>query len=311
MVRRVIAELQGRAVYLAYRSLALGLSWAPERFADNATAGVAETMAKVNHSHRQMAERHLARVLASNSPGATPDPQVVRRWARRSFRAYGRYWAEGARLSSMDTDRVISHMVIESGYEHLVAAMEEGRGVVMALPHVGSWEWGGAFLASEGFPMTSVAERLEPQALFDWFLDQRKLMGLHIVALDNDASGVLLRTLGSGGLVGLVCDRDIGGSGVEVELFGEKTTLPAGPATMALRTGATLLAAVVFSGPRQYHTGLVSAPLPTERSGRLRDDVVRVTQAIAWQFEDFIRRSPEQWHLFQPNWPSDSASSAR
>jgi lauroyl/myristoyl acyltransferase len=101
------------------------------------------------------------------------------------------------------------------------------------------------------------------------------------------------------------------GNGVEVEFFGERTTLPAGPATIALRTGATLVAAVVYSGPGRDHTGVISPPFDTTRTGSLRHDVTRLTQEIATQLEAFIRRAPEQWHMFQPNWPSDPPLSER
>ena len=152
--------------------------------------------------------------------------------------------------------------------------------------------------------MTAVAELIHPPKLYDWFVSQRQALGLTIVPL-GDAGGVLLRTLRAGGLVGLLCDRDIVGNGVEVEFFGERTTLPAGPATLALRTGAALLPTVVYSGPGDWHTAVVHPPLDTARRGSLRADVHRLTQELATCFEEFIVRRPEQWHLYQPNWPSD------
>ncbi len=175
----------------------------------------------------------------------------------------------------------------------------------MALPHLGSWDWGGAFLAAIGYPMTSVAEQLEPPELFEWFIEQREALGLTIVPLAESSGGALLRTLRNGGLVGLLCDRDLLGTGVEVEFFGERTTLPAGPATLALRTGAVLLTAAVYSGPGKLHTGVVSEPIDTARTGSFRADVARITQEITRHLEGYIRRAPEQWHLFQANWPSE------
>jgi KDO2-lipid IV(A) lauroyltransferase len=106
----------------------------------------------------------------------------------------------------------------------------------------------------------------------------------------------------------LLCDRDLGGDGIEVEFFGERTTLPAGPATLALRTEAPLLPAAVYFGPQGGHHAVVMPPVPSSREGRLRDDVERVTQELAHRFEELIRAAPEQWHLLQPNWPSDHAS---
>ena len=173
-----------------------------------------------------------------------------------------------------------------------VAAFALGRGIVMALPHVGSWEWGGYWLALEGMPMTAVVERLEPPQLFEWFVAQRAAMGLTAVPLGEGSSGALLRALKEGEIAGLVSDRDLVGNGVEVEFFGERTTLPGGAATLALRTGAPLVPVVVYSGPGNWHTGVVHAPVDTARRGSLREDIARVTQDLAEVFEDDIRRRP-------------------
>ncbi len=99
--------------------------------------------------------------------------------------------------------------------------------------------------------------------------------------------------------------RNLVGNGIEVEFFGERTTLPGGPATLALRTGASILPTAVYSGPGKNHTALILDPIPAERTGRLRQDVTRITQLLARALEELIRRAPDQWHLFQPNWPSD------
>ena len=147
------------------------------------------------------------------------------------------------------------------GEARVRAAAAEGRGVVMALPHVGSWEWGGAWLALEGMPMTAVVERVEPERLFEWFLDQRRAMGLTGVPLGEGSGPALLRALKNRAVVGLVSDRDLVGNGVEVEFFGERTTLPGGAATLALRTGAVLLPVMVHSGPGKLaHWGCAPTP---------------------------------------------------
>lgn len=301
-------HLRARTVYLTYRALGAALQRLPEPAAAAAAAAVGEALYRTRPATRATRARTMARVLASTSPVVPPDPGVVDRWVRRAFRAYARYWLEGARLPATGWDEVCRRMYVERGYEHLQRGMAEGRGVVMVLPHVGSWEWGGAFLASQGYPMTSVAERIEPPELFDWFIEQRRALGLTVVPLGGDSGGTVLKALRAGGLVGLLADRDIEGHGVEVELFGEVTTLPAGPATLALRTGATLITAAVYSGPGRDHVGVVGPPIDTSRTGSLRADVTRMTQDLARVMEGFVRRAPEQWHLYQPNWPSDRAA---
>ncbi len=254
----------------------------------------------------RMGRRHMRRVLASECPdGIDPDPDLVRRWSRRSYVAYGHYWADGARLPAVDGAHVRARFRLEEGGDRLTAAMALGRGVVMALPHIGSWEWGGAWLALEDMPMTAVVERLEPERLFEWFVTKRASMGLTAVPLGEGSSAAMLRTLKNGEIAGLVSDRDLVGNGVEVEFFGERTTMPGGAAVLALRSGAPLLPVVVYSGPGDWHTGVVHPAIDTQRRGTLRADVARVTQELATIFEHDIRRHPEQWHLFQPNWPSD------
>jgi KDO2-lipid IV(A) lauroyltransferase len=270
-----------------------------------AAAGVGLALTAVRRQSRFYYARHIRRVLGPQLSDAE-----VATWTRRAFLNYARYWLEGARLAAVDPEVIRSRMHVESGYEHLVAGMAAGRGVVLALPHLGRWEWGGAWLNLQGYPMTAVAETVNPPQLYDWMVAQRQALGLTIVALGPEASGVLLRTLRAGGLVGLLCDRDLVGNGIEVDFFGERTTLPGGPATLALRTGAALLPTAVYGGPGRHHTAVILPPVPTERTGHLRADVTRVTQDVAHDLERLIRRAPDQWYLFQPNWPSDHVRSA-
>ncbi|MDE3085340.1 MAG: phosphatidylinositol mannoside acyltransferase [Acidobacteriota bacterium] len=272
----------------------------PEPAADAGAAVVAAALGRRPSAAAAHYGRALSRVL-----GRSLSPHEERAWVRRAFAMYARYWLEGARLAGTDPAVIEARMAPPLGWECFESAMGSGRGVILALPHVGSWEWGGAWLAQRGYPMTSVAEPLEPLELYEWFVAQRQAMGLTIVALGPGAGSVLLRTLRDGGLVGLLCDRDVGSGGVEVEFFGERTTLPAGPATLALRTGAVLMAAAVYSGPGRSHSAVIRPPIDTERRGSLRADVARVTQEVAAELEALIRRAPDQWHLFQPNWPGD------
>jgi phosphatidylinositol dimannoside acyltransferase len=299
------ADQREQLRFRTYTTLAAALRNAPEPVGRAVAAIVGEVMALKKGETQDLATAHLRRVLSqsSNATDTALDPVALRRLTRRAYRAYARYWVEGARLPALSRDLVCSRMLVD-GFENLKEAMDAGQGVVMALPHVGSWEWGGSWLHAVGYPMISVAERLEPPELFDWFIEQRKAMGLEILPLDA-SSALVLKALRSGRLVGLLCDRDLLGNGVEVEFFGERTTMPAGPATLALRSGAALLPTVVYSGPGLYHTAVISPPLDTTRQASLRKDVARVTQEIATCFEHFVRRAPEQWHLFQPNWPSE------
>jgi KDO2-lipid IV(A) lauroyltransferase len=154
--------------------------------------------------------------------------------------------------------------------------------------------------------MLAVVEALEPPELFEWFARQREAMGLEVVKLGPGVSTKLLKGLRDNRIVCLLADRDLTGDGVPVDFFGERTTLPAGPATLCLRTGATLLPLAVYFRPGRGHHAVIRPPVAVERTGRLKDDVARITQTLAGEFETLIGVSPEQWHLLQPNWPSDA-----
>jgi phosphatidylinositol dimannoside acyltransferase len=248
---------------------------------------------------RAVMERHQRRV--------NPDwsRRRLRRAVQQAFESYVRYWAEGARLPSLSAHTVAAGIHVPD-YAHITAARRRGTGVILALPHLGGWEWAGRWLADQGNPVTVVVERIDPPELFDWFARLRADLGMKVVVLGADAGKATLRALKQNEVVCLLSDRNIGGGGVEVEFFGERTMLPAGPATLALRTGAPILpVAVYFTRQKDGHLAVVRPPVPVERRGSLRGDVARITQYLAAELEELIRRAPEQWHLFQPNWPSD------
>jgi lauroyl/myristoyl acyltransferase len=251
---------------------------------------------------RDLVARHLRRVCGPSFNG-----RALRAGVDQAFASYARYWAESLRLPHLDFAEVDAGMSWE-GVFGLEDALQAGRGAILAMPHLGGWEWAGLWLTLQGYPVTAVVEALQPPELFDWFVGFRRSLGMNIVAVGPDAGTAVLSALRANHIVCLLCDRNVGGTpGVQVEFFGETTGLPGGPATLALRTGARILpSAVYFSDRHGGHLGLVRPPLDTIRAGGgMRQDVLRVTQALAGELEYHIRKAPTQWHLMQPNWPSD------
>jgi phosphatidylinositol dimannoside acyltransferase len=255
--------------------------------------------AAASPERRRVVARHLSRVL-----GRELSAVEERRLVAKTFEWYARYYHESFRIP----DRSIEEIDQGFGYEgvgQIEEACARGQGPILALPHLGTWEWAGFWLARVlKYQVTAIVEPLEPPELFDWFVGFRESLGMKIVPLGPEATKASINTLNDGGILCLLADRDLQGNGVPVEFFGERTTLPAGPAMLALRTGSPLLPTAVYwrDGARFGH---VRPALDTERRGRLRDDIARVTQDLATAFELLISEAPEQWHLFQPNWPSD------
>ena len=248
---------------------------------------------------RRQVERNLRRVHGPGFGGL-----ALHRAVAATFESYARYWAESFRLPGTPAEVIAAGIRLE-GFEQVEAARKDGKGAILALPHLGPWEWAGFWLTEcAGIPTTVVVESLEPPDVYEWFVDLRERFGLHVVPLGPGVTGQVLGALRDNHVLALLSDRDLGGGGIEVEFFGETTTLPAGPATLALRTGAPLFPTGVYheGGGR---LGIVRPALDTTRQGNLRADVTRVTRALAAELEWLIRRAPEQWHLLQPNWPSD------
>ena len=253
---------------------------------------------------REMVMRHMRRVV-----GPVASQSEISRLAMKVFASYAHYWVESFRLPHLSDAEVVDKVDSE-GMEHVHAALEAGRGAILALPHLGSWEFGGRWLGTLGMPLTVVVEPLRPPELFDWFVSYRQSVGMNVIPLGPAAGAEVIRTLRENRLVALLCDRDLVGNGVEVEFFGERTTLPAGPATLAMRTGAALLPCAVYYRSRGRHLAVVRPPVDTSRQAGLRHDITRVTQDLAAEVESLIRHQPEQWHLLQPNWPSDRLAPA-
>lgn len=230
--------------------------------------------------------------------------EALERAVRRGFASYAQYWIEAFRLERLSRTEVLERFKFD-GVEHLERAVASGRGVVAAVPHIGNWDVGGSWMAARGFRAVAVAERLRPAELFDRFLRYRQALGLEIVPFDEGPGLLrqLVAALRDGKVVALVADRDLGGRGVPVTMFGRQVTLPAGPAALALRTGAALLPAAVYQeGPGRWRAR-TRGTIEFEPTGDQRADTAELTRLLAAEFERLIAAAPEQWHVLVPFWP--------
>lgn len=290
--------MKGLAGYLGYRFFSALFGLLPEPIMRRLGYGVGWLVSFMAPRRFSMAVRHQERVQGEGVE--------ARRAARRVFGHYGRYWAETFWVRPRRRDGVLSRTRID-GIEHLHAAVQSGRGVILALPHMGNWEAAGLRGAAEDARVLAVAEELGNERIVQWFIEQRNMMEIDIV-IARKGSGVTRRLMGrlnEGGVIALVCDRDLGGRGVEVEFFGERTTLPPGPAALADRTGAVLLPVGTYFGKGSGYDFVVLPPLEVAPGADASERVAATSQSLARVLEEIIARKPEQWHLLQPNWPSD------
>jgi KDO2-lipid IV(A) lauroyltransferase len=254
---------------------------------------------RLDAGRRQALRANLRHVL-----GRAVTPAELEAVVRRGFATYGRYWVEAFRLEDLPAAEIRRRLTLE-GREHLDAAVAAGRGTIFASPHLGNWDAGGAWLAASGYPATAVVERLRPAELYERFAAYRRGLGLELLPLDDGSETMrgVLRALRAGRVVGLVCDRDLTGGGLPVRLFGAATVMPGGPASLALRTGATLLPCAVYQDRRRGHWhAVIRPPLRPEPSGDSRADVQALSQRLADEFERLVARAPDQWHVLSHHW---------
>ena len=249
---------------------------------------------------RVIAERNLRRVAGRELSSAE-----LRSGTAATFARYARYYFDSFRLPSLSA-RQIDRGFTHDGYENITTPLKDGVSPILVLPHLGGWEWAAFWLTKvEGHSVTAIVEALEPPEVFEWFKSFRESLGMHVVAAGPDAGPKVLDALANGHIVCLLSDRVVGDvSSVTVNFFGERTELPAGPATLALRTGSPLVPVAVYFDGNKHHAEVRPAVV-AEREGSFRSDVERVTQLVADELERFIRAAPDQWHVLQPGWPSD------
>lgn len=249
---------------------------------------------------------NLRRVVGPELPEAELDALV-----RRGLRSYARYWMEAFRLPALSRREILAGFRLD-GVEKLAADVAAGRGAVVALPHAGNWDAAGAWVAATGWPIATVAERLKPEGVYERFLAFRQGLGMEILPTHGGARptfDVLVDRLRAGAVVPLLADRDLSARGVEVDFFGARTRMPAGPALLALRTGAPLYVASLWYEPDAARAALEGPlELPDPDTGPLDVRVRLVTQRIADGLAAGIARHPEDWHMLQRMWLDQRAT---
>lgn len=292
MIRDAVTDAGFAAGWSAIRRMPEGAAYALFR-------QVADRTYRRNGTGVQRLRANLARVRPDGTPGELDELTLE------GMRSYLRYWCDAFRLPSWSRERVVDRFHVEDE-QRMADALATGRGVILVLPHMGNWDHAGAWACLDHAPLTTVAERLKPESLYDRFVAYRESLGMEVLPLGGtDVVRTLAERLKAGGLVCLLGDRDLTKGGVEVEFFGETTKMPAGPALLADMTGAVLLPVTLwYDGPDSW--GRIHPEVEIMRDGRDRPTrIADATQQVARAFEEGIAAHPRDWHMLQRLWLSD------
>jgi lauroyl/myristoyl acyltransferase len=286
--------MNAHLTYLVYSLLWKTVRIMPEKIANAFFNRIAELAYRRNKKRVQRLRENYRQVR----PKASHDE--IESMVKSGLISAMRYWCDTFRISDWDKKRIIE-TVTSSNEELLLTGAASGKGVIVALPHAGNWDHAGLYFCMKGITVHTVAEHLKPEKLFMKFLEHREKMGMKVFDIDGSVIQELEEILRRGGLVALVADRDLSKSGITVDFFNGIAKMPAGPALLALRTGASLITAFVaytktgihinFSGP----FNLDSAESGKSESGK----VIALTQKLADQFSRDITKDPTSWHMQQ------------
>jgi phosphatidylinositol dimannoside acyltransferase len=299
-------------------SAAFGAGWTlvcrmPESWARALFMAGAEIAWRRQGHGVQVLEGNLIRVLRT-IPGDSEQPSAIdgnelRTLSRAVMRSYARYYLETFRLQVIPRQRILDGMHanmpnIDLTLEHL----KNGRGVIYALPHMGDFEQAGLWINLVGaHSLTTVAERLKPESVYERWLRFRGALGMEVLPTTGGPHpfGIMAQRLRAGKLVCIVADRDLSDTGIEVDFFGEKAMLPAGPAALAVQTGAALMPVITsFVGETEW-AAYVHDEIPVPPDGDRKQKVAAMTQQMATIFEQGIRDHPEDWHMLQKLFVAD------
>ncbi len=249
-------------------------------------------------------EKNLQRVVPQLSESE------IRSLSKRAMQSYLRYWCDSFRIPDWSPECIIG-TVSTINENYLRDALALGKGCVVALPHAGNWDHAGSWACLTGTPLTTVAERLRPESLFQSFVKYRESLGMEVLPSDGaHVVGVLAARLRAGRLVALVADRDLASSGVTHDFFGEPAVFPAGPAALAVQTGSKIVPAYVSYLEPGHPSGFnieveffppITDPETGSRTARIESMVGDCVAA----FEKGIAAHPADWHMLQRFWLSD------
>lgn len=284
-----------RLTELAYATGWGAVRGMPASMARGMFRGAADLAARRNGPGTRQLRRNYARVVPQAGPSELDD------LVRDGLRSYARYWMETFRLPGMDHEAIYRHVDERMvGKSLMAAAMERGRGLILVLPHTGNFDVSGVWLVGHQGQFTTVNERLQPESLYQRFVDYRESLGFEILPTGGGAYRVLMERLRANKMVVLLADRDLSRKGVPVTFFGEETRMPAGPTRLAAATGAEIL--IVENTFTDDGWGLrFHSPILVHG----RDEVPSATQRMADAFAADIAANPVDWHMMQKLWLAD------
>lgn len=272
--------------------------------------GIARIVGDASYLARPAARRAVTANMRQVM-GAEATEQEVRRATRDVFRNVTRYYADLFHNPHMDLQRFAKEKLDMKGVEYLKDARDSGRGGVVVGAHFGNPEMAVQSVAAYGISVMGLTEPLEPQALSDFMDELRSHHGHRYRAATVGGIKEVLRHVRSGGVVAILIDRDVGGTGTPMQFCGAEARIPLGGIDLALRTGADLIPAMSWRLPGYRFRVRIGPPLELIRTGDREADLKANGERVLALLSEQVRSDPGQWAVLEAIWEADTAPSAR
>ena len=281
-------------MYLAYLFAWRLIGILPEKIAYGIGRTISDYVFKKNGKGVKRLRSNYARVAPSLSENE------LNQLTKMGMRSYLRYWIDTFRLNTWSKDQTINTVTVTN--EHLLRdPVKNKQGCLVVLPHAGNWDHAAAYFCSTGINLSTVAEKLKPEAIFLKFLAYRESIGIEVLHTEQKVVPILVDRLNAGKLVALVADRDLSKSGIEVDFFGGVAKMPSGPARLILDSDAAFISAYITYNKKGIHIEFQEIG-PTPQIGTIEEKTKILTQLMANNFADGINRTPVDWHMLQRIW---------
>jgi KDO2-lipid IV(A) lauroyltransferase len=281
-------------MYLAYLFVWRLIGVMPERLAYAIGSKVSDYVYKKNGKGVKRLRSNYARV----KPDLTESD--LETLTKSGMRSYLRYWIDTFRLNKWSKEFIIQNTTVQNEYL-LRDPIKSKQGCLVVLPHAGNWDHAAAYFCSTGINLSTVAEKLKPEAIFLKFLEHRQTIGIEVLHTEQKVIPILLERLNEGKLVALVADRDLSKSGVEVEFLNGTAKMPSGPARLILNSKAAFISAYITYTKTGINIEFQEiGPIP--KSGTEDEKITALTQLMANNFAEGIKQTPVDWHMLQRIW---------
>lgn len=282
-------------LYYLLKTISTIVSWLPYSLVVILGKGLGHIYHRVAKKQRLRAEKTIKERLGYSDEQAYAT-------IRKLFIQLGITFLEMLYMPALNKDNIQKYVTFDRP-EVLKAALSEGKGVVMLACHMDNWEWLGAALAMNGFPLSAV-EKPQPNHVYSDFMNElRRNAGQEIFARGSNEIIGCARAMKKGRMLGLIADQDGGYDGIFVPFLGKMASTPAGPAYFARKFKAPIIPIFIVRNPDGYgHRAIVKDPIRYEVTGDQKVDDYNVTLRMTQEVEKIIKEYPDNWLWFQHRW---------